>query len=344
MTPDLLLTVVVPTFDRGAELATTVATLYASEVSTPGAIELVVVDDGSARPVEPVVRRLAPPTRFATRVVHQENQGVGAARNHGFRQARGAVVLFVDDDMVLLPDTLQGHLDAHSLAPGAVVFGRSPYVTQEAPTPFTAWVAGLPNDPYLGAGGLVPVEVVASGHLSVERATVAGWERFYSDDMRTPVAEEYELSHRLASRGIPVFLAPDVVALHNRQVSLATFLRQQYGHGKGCGEASRRAPESLAVGELRAVVERHTRTGPGALPWSLLRTAAGCRLLSRLAGAADRGWVPRRARSVAFTAAAGASFSAGVRDGLRDRPGHPRAGSRAPARRRLRSGARFARG
>ena len=158
------------------------------------------------------------------------------------------------------------------------------------------------------------------------------------------VAEEYELSHRLASRGIPVFLAPDVVALHNRQVSLAAFLRQQYGHGKGCGEASRRAPESLAVGDLRAVVERHTRTGPGALPWSLLRTAAGCRLLSRLAGAADRGWVPRRARSVAFTAAAGASFSAGVRDGLRDRPGRPQAGSRAPARRRLRSGARFARG
>jgi hypothetical protein len=319
MTVDrLLLSVVVPTFDRGAGLTDTVGSLYASRLRTRGSIELIVVDDGSARAAEDVVLRVAAPGHFTRRVIRQENQGVGAARNRGFREAQGPVVLFVDDDMIVLPDTLQGHLDAHVSRPGSVVFGRSPYVPQQSPTLFTSWVLGLPTDPYATADQhLVPVEVVASGHLSVERATVAGWCHLYADTMRTPVAEEFELSLRLASQGIPVVLARDVVALHGRQISLDTFLRQQHGHGKGCGEAARIFPAVLAIDELRTVIERHTRTGPGALPWSVLRTGPGRRLLGRLARTADHRPVPRAIRSLVFTAAAGAAFSSGVRDGLR---------------------------
>jgi hypothetical protein len=229
-------------------------------------------------------------------------------------------VLFVDDDMVVLPGTLQGHLDAHVRHPGAVVFGRSPYVPQDAPTPFVRWVLDLPNDPHAAAvDQVVRVDVVASGHLSVERATVAGWGHFYSDAMRTPVAEEYELSRRLAAHGIHVLLARDVVALHNRRITLDGFLRQQHGHGKGCGEAARRAPEALTLDELRTVIDHHTGRGLGAGPWPVLRTRPARRVLRGLARAADRPWVPKRLRGAAFTAASGAAFSAGVRDGLRGR-------------------------
>jgi hypothetical protein len=159
--------------------------------------------------------------------------------------------------------------------------------------------------------------MVASGHLSVERATVTGWDRFYSNATRTPVAEEYELSHRLSSRGIPVFVALDVIALHGRQVSLDAFLRQQYGHGKGCGEVARVAPAVLAIEELQTVIRHHTRTGLGTLPWPVLRARPSRRMLLGLAKAVNHNRVPKWIRSMAFTAASGAAFSAGVRDGLR---------------------------
>jgi glycosyltransferase involved in cell wall biosynthesis len=319
MTVDrLLLSVVIPTFDRASELTATISSLCASRLRSPGSVELIVVDDGSARPAEDHVLAVEVPSRFTLRVVRQENQGVGSARNRGFTEARGPVVLFVDDDMIVLPDMLQGHLDAHRSRPGSVVFGRSPYVRQRSPTPFTTWVLDLPTDPHArGHRQLVPVEVVASGHLSVERTTVAGWRQFYDDTMRTPVAEEFELSHRLSSHGIPMVLARDVIALHRRQISLDTFLRQQYGHGKGCGEVTRLVPAVLALDELRTVIDHHTRTGFRSLPWPILRTSLGRRMLLGLARAADRRQVPRRIRSLAFTAASGAAFSAGVRDGLR---------------------------
>jgi glycosyltransferase involved in cell wall biosynthesis len=315
--PQLLMSVVVPTFNRASELTATISSLYSSELRSPGSIELVVVDDGSAQAADRFVHSLDPPSHFTRRVIRQENRGVGSARNRGFLEARGPVILFVDDDMIVLPDMLQGHLDAHLSTPGSVVFGRSPYVRQLSPTPFTTWVMDLSSDPHAHHEELVPVEVVASGHLSVERATVAGWGHFYADTMRTPVAEEYELSHRLSSQGIPVFVARDVVALHGRQISLDTFLRQQYGHGKGCGEVARLAPAVLAVDELRTVIDHHTRTGLGALPWSVLRTSPARRMLLGLATTANHRRVPRWIRSVAFTAASGAAFSAGVRDGLR---------------------------
>jgi hypothetical protein len=319
MTVDrLLLTVVVPTFDRASELTATIGSLYASRLRSPGSVELIVIDDGSARPAEHLVLGVEAPSRFTRRVIRQENQGVGAARNRGFTEARGPVVLFVDDDMIVLPDMVQGHLDAHRSRPGSVVFGRSPYVRQQSPTPFTTWVLDLPTDPHArGDQPLVPVDVIASGHLSVERTTVAGWHHFYADTMRTPVAEEFELSQRLWSHGIPMVLARDVVALHGRQISLDSFLRQQYGHGKGCGEAARIAPAVLAIDELRTMIDHHTRTGLRALPWPVLRTRPGRRMLLELACAADRRQVPCRIRSLVFAAACGAAFSAGVRDGLR---------------------------
>jgi glycosyltransferase involved in cell wall biosynthesis len=319
MTPlPLLVSVVVPTFDRADELAATIGSLYSSRLRTPGSIELVVVDDGSAQPADRFVGGIPAPPHFTTRVVRQDNQGVGSARNRGFREAQGPVVLFVDDDMIVLPDMLQGHLDAHARAPGSVVFGRSPYVRQLSPTPFTTWVLGLPGDPHAGGDEpLAPAPVVASGHLSVERAAVPDWDDFYADTMRTPVAEEYELSWRLSCLGVPVLVARDVVALHGRQISLDAFLAQQYGHGKGCGEVTRLAPEVLGLGELRAVIDRHTRTGRRSLPWSVLRAGPARRVLRGLAGAADHRRVPHRIRSAAFTAASGAAFSAGVRDGLR---------------------------
>jgi hypothetical protein len=115
-----------------------------------------------------------------------------------------------------------------------------------------------------------------------------------------------------------VFLARDVVALHGRQIALDTFLGQQYGHGKGCGEVARIAPAVLAIDDLKTMIDHHTRTGLRALAWSVLRTRLGRRMLLGLANRANHRRVPGRIRSLAFTAASGAAFSAGVRDGLHD--------------------------
>lgn len=72
------------------------------------AFEVIVVDDGSTRPVSPGVRGEFPVGRF--RLLRVPRGGPGAARNAGARTATGSIVIFVDDDMRLAPDFIESHV------------------------------------------------------------------------------------------------------------------------------------------------------------------------------------------------------------------------------------------
>ena len=277
-------------------------------------VEVIIVDDGSPEPASKALEAVRAPAGRSFRIVRQENQGVGAARNRGFREAVGDVVVFVDDDMLLFPETLRRHMEAHDQHPGSVIFGRSPYVPQAEQDPFVAWVQSLGNDPSeFAEQDIVPARVIASGHLSIERTgPLSQCSAIYADDMRTPVAEEYELSQRLATLQIPAYMARDTVAFHNRAIDVDSFLRQQLGHGRGCAEAARLHPECLELDDLRRIINSHRGWSTRQVLWTLLRPTPVRSMLRRAARLGQRGRLGPLAPFV-FRLSAGAWFSAGVR-------------------------------
>jgi GT2 family glycosyltransferase len=99
--------VVIPTRDRWSLLATTLASVAAQR---DVALEIVVVDDGSATAMPPSG---APWQDERLRVVrHDASRGVAAARNAGIAAARGTWVAFLDDDDVWAPSKLRDQLNA----------------------------------------------------------------------------------------------------------------------------------------------------------------------------------------------------------------------------------------
>jgi glycosyltransferase involved in cell wall biosynthesis len=106
-------TIVVPTRDRPELLGRAVAGALAQTVPD---IQVVVVDDGSAEPVQ-----LPPDPRLEV-VRNPHPLGVSAARNLGLKVAAGPWVTFTDDDDELLPDMVQVSLAAaeRSTLPGPV--------------------------------------------------------------------------------------------------------------------------------------------------------------------------------------------------------------------------------
>jgi glycosyltransferase involved in cell wall biosynthesis len=131
--PDV--SVVVPVFDPGEQLAPCVDSLLAQTLA-PGAIELIFVDDGSTDGSGAVLDALAASHQHV-RVEHIPNSGwPGKPRNLGLGLARGEYVFFADNDDRVAPDGLERLLatareDDADIVVGKVV-GHGKHVAREA--------------------------------------------------------------------------------------------------------------------------------------------------------------------------------------------------------------------
>ena len=120
-----LVSVVIPVHDRLRYLTEAITSVL--EQTHPDR-EVIVVDGGSRVEVEPYLRSFG----SAVRLIRQENQGLGAARNAGVREARGDHLLFLDDDDTLEPTGLAVLLSTLKERPGAVwAAGKFAYVDEK---------------------------------------------------------------------------------------------------------------------------------------------------------------------------------------------------------------------
>jgi glycosyltransferase involved in cell wall biosynthesis len=110
------ISIIVPCYNGGQYLDALLASIRAQ---TYRDFELLVVDDGST---DPATRDKLASLDGAFRVIRQENRGLAAARNTGFREARGDLVLPVDCDDQLDPSFLAETHAALASAPDDVAF------------------------------------------------------------------------------------------------------------------------------------------------------------------------------------------------------------------------------
>jgi hypothetical protein len=117
-----LISVVIPCYNHARFLREAVE----SAVSASRPAEVLIVDDGSTDDSVEVAESCVTTIRGASlRIIRQPNAGVSAARNRGFRESRGELVVFLDSDDRLAPGALD--VGARSLGdhPEAVfVYGR----------------------------------------------------------------------------------------------------------------------------------------------------------------------------------------------------------------------------
>lgn len=105
--------VIIPAYNVAGEIGRALASV-ARQTVRPG--EVVVVDDGSRDGTAEAARAaIATLGDISLKVVSQENQGAGAARNRAIRESRGRLLAFLDADDEWLPEHLERSL-AHMAA------------------------------------------------------------------------------------------------------------------------------------------------------------------------------------------------------------------------------------
>ncbi len=99
----MLLSVIVPVYRVEDYLPGCVASILANDTAS---CEIILVDDGSDDGCGKLCDDYAAARPDLIRVIHQENGGLGAARNTGIAAAKGDWLLFVDSDDKLTSDAL----------------------------------------------------------------------------------------------------------------------------------------------------------------------------------------------------------------------------------------------
>lgn len=114
-----MISVIIPVYNHASVLGRCLASL-AEQTLLPG--EVIVVDDGSTDDFEKIAAEISKDEKFKNlniKIIRQQNRGAGAARNRGFAESTGELVIFWDADTIACPEMLEKMkvaLDANSVA------------------------------------------------------------------------------------------------------------------------------------------------------------------------------------------------------------------------------------
>lgn len=218
-------TIIIPTYNRPALLSRELQCL--SRQRGDFIREVLICDDGSSTDTCAV----AEPFRHSLpglRVLRQEDLGfrAGHARNMGIREARGDILIFLDDDLLLPEGFVANHVAAHAQhlngsTPHRVVLGfrhRTERPIDDIPT-LEEIVESWPDDRvvHIGpegtgiAGHLHPWFFVYSCNVSVPNDSDQIW---FNEDFVGWGMEDIELGYRLVRRGYEVVVHPEARVLH----------------------------------------------------------------------------------------------------------------------------------
>jgi len=93
--------IIIPTYNYGRFLQTAIDSAFAQTFKD---FEVIVIDDGSTDDTKGIIQ-----SKYAHRIkyIYQEHKGAPAARNRGFREAKGEYVVFLDADDWLSEEYLE---------------------------------------------------------------------------------------------------------------------------------------------------------------------------------------------------------------------------------------------
>jgi glycosyltransferase involved in cell wall biosynthesis len=95
--------VIIPTHNRKDSLLRTLDSL-GQQTFPMDRLVVVVVDDGSTDDTQTIASQQFP---FTFRYVQQKNQGATAARNYGATISQSEILVFIDDDITISPQSLE---------------------------------------------------------------------------------------------------------------------------------------------------------------------------------------------------------------------------------------------
>ncbi|HVY55889.1 MAG TPA: glycosyltransferase family 2 protein, partial [Thermodesulfobacteriota bacterium] len=130
--------VIIPTFNRSDSLKRALTALC-GQTFPHDDYEVIVSVDGSTDSTTDMLKGFKAP--FRLRTVWNPNAGRSAARNRGIDEAKGNILIFLDDDMEPLPGLIERHCERLGDKERICVLGNIPVKINEHSSPLDKYLA-----------------------------------------------------------------------------------------------------------------------------------------------------------------------------------------------------------
>jgi glycosyltransferase involved in cell wall biosynthesis len=254
------ISVIVPTFNRSKILQECLRALFRQTLPAKD-YEVIVVDDGSRDETKAVVKKFQE-KHENLHYLYQKNQGQGIARNLGVEKAKGDVVVFIGDDIIVVPDFLTEHLRFHLRYPdeNEAVLGFTTWHPKLTVTPFMSWMTN--GSSILGKFGghqfayeklrdrkEADYNFFYTSNVSLKRALVDKYP--FDPSFSNYGWEDVELGYRLYKRvGLRLFYNPQAIGYHDHAMSEESLAPRMRNIGSSAWIIHRKYPELKKVPSL----------------------------------------------------------------------------------------------
>jgi glycosyltransferase involved in cell wall biosynthesis len=209
--------IIIPSFNGASRIGNCLDALL--KQASGQDVEILVVNDGSTDNTGDVVERYS-----GVRCITQANAGPAAARNRGAAEARGAIILFTDDDCVPMPDWVDAMLQPFQ--DPEVVGAKGVYRTHQKSL-IARFVQIEYADRYRLMSNLDRIDFIDTYSAAFRR------DRFlemtgYDTSFPVACAEDIELSYRMSAREWKMKFAPAAIVYHTHPDMLFQYLRKKY--------------------------------------------------------------------------------------------------------------------
>jgi hypothetical protein len=218
-------------------------------------LEVIVVDDGSTDATPEIAG-----AHSHVKLVTIPPSGLSAARNAGYRSARGDLIAYLDADAYPAPEW-PWYLALAALDDGVGGAGGPNVPPPDEPAPARI-VARSP-------GGPVPQLLRPDRALHLPGCNMAFWRHVLEelngfDRLLLQAGDDLEFEMRVVASGLQLAYHPAALVWHHRRPGIAPYLRQQFNYGRSLATLERRRPEGFPTGHRVRNAIRRLRAGPGA--------------------------------------------------------------------------------
>ena len=224
----LKVTIAIPTYNRADFLRQTLAGIVVQQFPRDH-FEVLVIDNNSSDHTPAVVAEFAA-SHPAPRYVREQQQGLDHARNRAIAEARGEIVLFGDDDILVRPDWVAQMAvpllaDAGARRIGAVGGEVIPVFPDGLPDWVREWHSPLAFRP--DAGPLEARHSPMGANLALHRWVFERLGPFHTALDRAAgnyfSGGDSEMVRRVRAAGLEVWFAPAAAVQHQMPTSRTTF-------------------------------------------------------------------------------------------------------------------------